>query len=44
MKCPRVELLQSGKLKKFCYEKKHIQDVEKEIQIGQEYYQRRPRD
>ncbi|EOS40056.1 hypothetical protein C808_01027 [Lachnospiraceae bacterium M18-1] len=36
MKCPRVELLQSGKLKKFCYEKKHIQDVEKEIEIWQE--------
>lgn len=43
MKCPRVELLQSGMLRKFCYEKKHIQNVEKEAEIWQESFQEKLR-
>lgn len=36
MERPRIELLPSGALKKFCFEKKHIQDIKKAVEICQE--------
>lgn len=33
---PRVELLPSGKLRKFCFEKKHIQEIGKAVEIWRE--------
>lgn len=36
MERPRIELLPSGTLRKFCFEKKHIQDIRKAVEIWQE--------
>lgn len=35
MKRPRIETLPSGTLRKFCFEKKHIQKIEKAVEIWQ---------